>query len=75
MTTAHEAHAIEDRRLQDDLDLVIVTVQSGAGMRGRQAAVISNWRWQPRPGSYPSRLNHLAVLVDHLGERQLILAG
>ena len=35
---AHEAHGIEGRRLQDDLDLVVVAVQPGAGMIGRQAA-------------------------------------
>jgi hypothetical protein len=29
---AHEAHRIEHRRLQDDLDLVIVAVQPTAGM-------------------------------------------
>ena len=35
---AHEARRIERRRLQDDLDLVVVAVQPPAGMVGRQAA-------------------------------------
>src|SRR6266702_7179024 len=35
---AHEADGIERRRLQDDLDLVIVTVQPGARMLWRQSA-------------------------------------
>jgi Fe-S cluster biogenesis protein NfuA len=32
---AHEAGGIECRRLQNDLDFVVVTVQSGAPMIGR----------------------------------------
>src|SRR6266700_1573524 len=35
---AHEAYDIEGRRLQDDLDLVVVAVRRGAGMIGWQAA-------------------------------------
>src|SRR6185436_971817 len=38
MKVAHETHGVECRRLQDDLDIVIMSVQSRAGMVGGKAA-------------------------------------
>jgi len=38
MKVAHETHGVERRRLQDDLDIVVVSVQPRAGMVGGKAA-------------------------------------